>query len=66
MVTNLNVDTALLQEAIELTGEMTMENLVEIALRAYIQRLKQMKILELFGAIDYEESYDYKQQRNIA
>jgi len=66
MVTSLNVDTALLQEAIELTGETAIENLVEIALRTYIQRLKQMKILELFGAIDYEESYDYKQQRNIA
>ena len=66
MVTSLNVDTALLQEAIELTGETAIKNLVEIALRAYIQRLKQMKILELFGAIDYEESYDYKQQRNIA
>jgi hypothetical protein len=66
MVTSLNVDTALLQEAIELEQEIAIENLVEIALRAYIQRLKQMKILELFGAIDYEESYDYKQQRNIA
>jgi Bacterial antitoxin of type II TA system, VapB len=66
MVTSLNVDTALLQEAIELTGETAIENLVEIALRAYIQRLKQMKILEFFGTIDYEESYDYKQQRNIA
>jgi Bacterial antitoxin of type II TA system, VapB len=66
MVTSLNVDTALLQEAIELTGETAIENLVEIALREYIQRLKQMKILEFFGTIDYEESCDYKQQRNIA
>ncbi|MBE9097569.1 type II toxin-antitoxin system VapB family antitoxin [Tychonema sp. LEGE 07203] len=66
MVTSLNVDTALLQEAIELTGETAIETLVEIALREYIQRRKQMKILEFFGTIDYEESYDYKQQRNIA
>ncbi|MFM9263721.1 type II toxin-antitoxin system VapB family antitoxin [Tychonema sp. BBK16] len=50
MVTSLNVDTALLQEAIELTGETAIENLVEIALRAYIQRLKQSQHLELsFG-----------------
>ncbi|MEG4800627.1 type II toxin-antitoxin system VapB family antitoxin [Microcoleus sp. ARI1-B5] len=66
MVTSLNVDTALLQEAIELTGEIPIETLVEIALREYIQRLKQIKILELFGTIDYQENYDYKQQRNIA
>ena len=50
MVTSLNVDTALLQEAIELTGETAIENLVEIALREYIQRRKQSQHLELsFG-----------------
>jgi hypothetical protein len=31
----------------------------------YIHRRKQLKILELFGKIDYEENYDYKQQRKI-
>ena len=36
MVTGLNVDTALLQEAIELEGEIELETLVEIALREYI------------------------------
>ena len=50
MVTSLNVDTALLQEALELTGETAPENLVEIALREYIQHRKQMKKSELtFG-----------------
>jgi len=50
MVTSLNVDTALLQEAIELKREITIETLVEIALREYIQRRKQPKHLELsFG-----------------
>jgi hypothetical protein len=36
---------------------------VEAALREYVQRRKQMKILELFGTIDFDEDYDYKQQR---
>ncbi|MEG3897620.1 MULTISPECIES: type II toxin-antitoxin system VapB family antitoxin [unclassified Microcoleus] len=50
MVTSLNVDTALLQEAIELEGEIEIETLVEIALREYIQRRKQPQNLELsFG-----------------
>ena len=50
MVTNLNVDTALLQEAIELEREIAIETLVEIALREYIQRRKQPQNLELsFG-----------------
>ncbi|MFB2980636.1 type II toxin-antitoxin system VapB family antitoxin [Microseira sp. BLCC-F43] len=50
MVTSLNVDTALLQEALELTGETALETLVDIALREYIQHRKQMKNSELsFG-----------------
>jgi Bacterial antitoxin of type II TA system, VapB len=50
MVTSLNVDTALLQEAIELEREVSLETLVEIALREYIQRRKQPQHLELsFG-----------------
>jgi len=50
MVTNLNVDTALLQEAIELEREIAIETLVEIALREYIQGRKQPQHLKLsFG-----------------
>ncbi|MDY7013912.1 MAG: type II toxin-antitoxin system VapB family antitoxin [Cyanobacteriota bacterium] len=66
MTKSLNVNAALLQEALELTGDITIETLVETALREYIQRRKQMKILEIFGTIDYDEDYNYKQQRNIA
>lgn len=30
------------------------------------QRRKQLKILELFGTIEYDDDYDYKQQRQNA
>ncbi len=66
MVTNLNVDTALLQEAVALGGEATAEALFEKALRSYIQHRKQLQVLDLFGPLDYDETYDYKQQRAIA
>jgi hypothetical protein len=39
--------------------------LIEEALREYIQRRQQQKVLDLFGTIDYEEDYDYKQQRQV-
>ncbi|EDX77111.1 hypothetical protein MC7420_248 [Coleofasciculus chthonoplastes PCC 7420] len=32
----------------------TADRLIEAALREYIQRRKQLKVLELFGTIDYE------------
>jgi Bacterial antitoxin of type II TA system, VapB len=66
MMTNLNIDTDLLQEAIALDGEATGQALVEKALRSYIQYRKQLQVLDLFGTLDYDETYDYEQQRQIA
>lgn len=63
MATNLEIDEKLLEEALSLCEHLTADRLIEAALREYIQRRKQLKVLELFGMIDYEEDYDYKQQR---
>jgi hypothetical protein len=63
MTTPLQIDQTLLQEALALSNHPTATALIEAALREYIQRRKQLKILELFGTIDYEEEYNYKQQR---
>ncbi len=62
MATPLNINEALLQEALALDDQKTIDALVETALREYIQRRKRLKMLDLFGTIDYDE-YDYKQQR---
>ncbi|GAB4306858.1 MAG: hypothetical protein Fur0025_48720 [Oscillatoriaceae cyanobacterium] len=63
MVIPLQIDEALVQEALALSHHPTVTALLEEALREYIQRRGQLKIVELFGTIDYEEDYDYKQQR---
>ncbi|MBE9129044.1 MULTISPECIES: type II toxin-antitoxin system VapB family antitoxin [unclassified Coleofasciculus] len=63
MVTPLQIDPTLLREALALSNHPTATALIEAALREYIQRRKQLKVLELFGTIDYEEEYKYKQQR---
>jgi hypothetical protein len=65
MITNLKVNEQLIEEALALCDHKTADMLIEAALREYIQRRKQLKILDLFGTIDYEEDYDYKQQRQI-
>jgi hypothetical protein len=62
VATPLNINEALLQEALALDDQKTIDALVETALREYIQRRKRLKMLDLFGTIDYDE-YDYKQQR---
>jgi Arc/MetJ family transcription regulator len=63
MVTPIQIDQNLLQEALALSNHPTATALVEEALREYIERRQQLRILELFGTIDYEENYNYKQQR---
>ncbi|MEL7010229.1 MAG: type II toxin-antitoxin system VapB family antitoxin [Cyanobacteria bacterium J06648_1] len=63
MATNLEIDNELIQEALELGGHRTKRAVVEAALQEYVQHRKQLKITELFGTIEYEDDYNYKQQR---
>ncbi|MEH1915023.1 type II toxin-antitoxin system VapB family antitoxin [Nostoc sp.] len=63
MITNLEIDENLIKEALELGSHPTKDAVVEEALREYVQRRKQLKILELFGTIEYDDDYDYKLQR---
>ncbi len=63
MPTNLAINDELLEEALHLGGHRTKKATVNEALTEYIQRRKQLKILDLFGQIDYDPSYDYKEQR---
>ncbi|MDH3976732.1 MAG: type II toxin-antitoxin system VapB family antitoxin [Deltaproteobacteria bacterium] len=65
MPTNLAIDDKLISEARELGGQKTKKAVVTEALQEYIQRHKQMKILDLFGKVDIDPDYDYKKQRNL-
>ncbi|MEA5574186.1 type II toxin-antitoxin system VapB family antitoxin [Calothrix sp. UHCC 0171] len=60
---NLQIDESLLQEALALGNYQSSSAVVEAALHEYIQRRKQLQVMELFGTIDYESDYNYKQQR---
>lgn len=63
MATNLQLDKGLIEEALKLGGHRTKRAVVEEALREYVQRRKQIKLTELFGTIEYDDDYDYKEQR---
>lgn len=65
MATNLAISDSLLEEAKEIGGHKTKKAVVTEALEEYIKRRKQLKALDLFGTIDYDEHFDYKAQRNI-
>ena len=63
MATNLAIDDRLLEEARRIGGQKTKRATVTEALHEYIQRRKQQQILDLFGKVDFDPSYDFKKQR---
>lgn len=63
MATNLAIDEKLLDEALKVGGHDTKKATVTEALQEYVSRRKQAKILNLFGKIDFDTSYDYKKGR---
>lgn len=58
MPTNLAIDDELLAEAQQVGGHRTKKDTVNEALREYIQRRRQTKLLELFGKVDFDAAYD--------
>jgi len=63
MSTNLAIDDKLIEEAKAIGRHQTKKAVVTEALMEYIQRRKQLEILELFGKIDFDEDYNYKNLR---
>ncbi|MEA2328744.1 MAG: hypothetical protein QOE68_3703 [Thermoanaerobaculia bacterium] len=63
MATNLAIDDSLLNEAQKIGGLGTKKATVTQALQEFIQRRKQMKIVDLFDTVEFDPTYDYKKQR---
>lgn len=53
----------LVAEAQKLGRHRTKKEALRAALDEYVQKRSQMRVIELFGKIDYDETYDYKSQR---
>ena len=63
MAKNLSIDLKLLDKALEVGGEKTKKATVNRALREFIARREQERLLELFGKLDWDDEYDYKRER---
>ena len=65
MIANLTIDDDLLEEARQLSGQFTANEVATLALQEYVQRRKRLKLLDLFGTVEYYDSYNAKEQRNF-
>jgi len=57
------INPKLLQKALEVSGLKTKKETVNLALQEFINRHKQLEILDLFGKMDPDPNYDYKKGR---
>jgi Bacterial antitoxin of type II TA system, VapB len=62
---NLSVNDDLIKQACQLGGFATANDVTTQALLEYIQRRKQLKLLDLFGTVEYHDNYNTKEQRNF-
>jgi Bacterial antitoxin of type II TA system, VapB len=65
MLANLAIDDSLIKEACQLSGQQNASDVATKALQEYVQRRKQLKLLELFGTVEYHDNCDIKEQRNF-
>lgn len=61
----MNLNNELTEEAFKSSDLLTSEQVVNQALHEYIQRRKQLKLLDLFGTVEYDDNYSIKEQRNF-
>ncbi|NOY72359.1 MAG: type II toxin-antitoxin system VapB family antitoxin [Gammaproteobacteria bacterium] len=63
MATNLAIDNKLLEEALLISGLKTKKDTVNYALKEFVNRRKQLEIIDLFGKLDPDSDYNYKKAR---
>lgn len=64
MATNLALNEELLEKALDVGGLGTKKDTVNEALKEFIERRQQRRILELFGKVDWDKKYNYKRTRS--
>jgi Arc/MetJ family transcription regulator len=63
MQITLNLDEALLEEALQLTKFTTQEEIVNLALQELIRSRRKKNLLDLAGQIQFIEDFDHKAMR---
>lgn len=63
MATNLSIDDQLLEQARSLGHHRTKRETVNEALREYVDRRRQRRVIDFFGKLPADPEYDYKKMR---
>jgi len=63
MRTNIVLDESLVKEAMRLSHTKTKKELVNQALREFVENRKRLNLLDLAGKIEFSKDYNYKALR---
>ena len=63
MATNLALDDEIIEKAKKLGGFKTKKAAVMAALEEYVRKHEQQEVKSLFGTIEFDDDFDYKQSR---
>jgi hypothetical protein len=64
MATNLELDPALVERALAVSGERTKKAAVTKALEEFVARRRQKRLLDLMGKLEWDPGFDYKKARH--
>ena len=64
MRTNVVIDDNLLEEAFRYTNLKTKKDLINLALKEFVENAKKLSLLDLKGKISFDKDYDYKKMRD--
>jgi Arc/MetJ family transcription regulator len=63
MRTNIVLDDILVKEALKLSRVKTKKELVNQALKEFVDNRKRLNLMDLFGKIEFAKNYSYKALR---
>ena len=63
MRTNIVLDDSLVKEALKLSRVKTKKEVVNQALKEFVENRKRLNLMDLFGKIEFAKSYNYKALR---
>jgi Arc/MetJ family transcription regulator len=63
MRTNIVLDDSLVKEALKLSRVKTKKELVNQALKEFVENRKRLNLMDLFGKVEFAKNYNYKALR---
>jgi len=63
MRTNIVLDDSLVKEALKLSRAKTKKEVVNQALKEFVENRKRLNLMDLFGKIEFAKNYNYKALR---